>query len=265
MYYREWASKVGARRGRMVSLNALKILLSQYDPGYASLYAFDKSAADQILSQGHSKGLNKFHVFAESLTIDIDSGIEGLSLAVDVLNTRGLHYEVWQSGGKGFHVIVPHQPIFSVDLPYAHKGCIEELGLERVADMSLYQHGRLISLPGRVHPKTRLKKRLLYIIHGRKFMLDINNIKVPQFRLNIQKELGMLATGLMRAADLITKPPTEGNRHTQVWGTSKALMEAGLSFDTVLEIMTEVNETWEEPKSPEELKRAVHQAYNLTA
>lgn len=260
MLYREWASKVNNRKGRMVTLDTLDTLLKLRDPGYASVYMFDEAAAKEIAESGSSKGLSKYSVAANRLTLDIDTGDEGLTEVMRVLNMRGLACEIWSSGGKGYHVYIPHPLIISEHLPNSHREAVKALGLTGV-DPSLYQHGRLISLPGRVHPKTGKKKRFLHLNDGDLLNIPIIPDTKPVYNFDVNKDLDMLSIGLWRVQDLIDMPPGPGERHTRIWGASKDLAGAGLSYETVLDIMQRANEQWEIPKSEDEVALAVGQAF----
>ena len=260
MFYKEWARTVHSRSGRMVSMDSLPILLKLKDPGYASVYMFNEADASQIKHAGHSRGLSNYEVSAYHLILDIDNGEEGLSLAEKALTSRGLKYSVWSSGGKGFHVYIPHKLVTSVDLPHSHAKVVEGLGL--AVDNTLYQHGRLISLPGRVHPKTKNRKTLIKTVEGSP--IDIPIHKKPQMVFDFEDGggAGELTAALLRVVGIAEAEPSEGNRHTALWGASKDLSDAGLSFQTVLDIMHGVNDQWKRPKAQEEVELAVVQAFN---
>lgn len=262
MFYREWCSKVQNRKGLMVPVTAIPNLLKLSDTGYASVYMFKEADALEIRASGHSAGFDKYEVAADALVIDIDNGDLGLQVVMNALHSRRLAYEIWSSGGKGYHVVIPHDLVTSTHLPHSHKKAIEEMGL--VVDTSLYQHGRLLSLPGRVHPKTKKKKRLLQIVDGKR--LDLKIVVKPEPVFNFDEHLGLseLTKGLKRVIDMIEAPPSPGNRHTKLWGAAKDLADSGLSFDTVVDIMEGVNGTWDDKKDPSEIRLAVEQAFRTT-
>lgn len=245
----------------MVSLDTLQTLLKLRDPGYSSVYMFDEQASKEITERGHSQGLKQYEVASDHLLMDIDSGEEGLRQVQEVLGRLNLKYEVWSSGGKGFHVILKHPLICSKHLPYSHKKWVEGVGLGTVVDTTIYQHGRLISLPGRVHPKTKKRKELVSCTDGYELDLPIIEEPATKFELNVYNDLELLAIGLTRFADMVNTPPTPGHRHTKLWGTAKDLAAAGLAFETVLDIAQRVNETWEHQKSPKEVEAAIAQAF----
>jgi hypothetical protein len=246
----------------MVPLNALDSLQKLPNPGYISVYMFSEDAALKIKQSGTSKGLQQYPVAADELVIDIDNGDEGLAEVEVVLEAQGLAYQVWSSGGKGYHVCIPHPLVCSEDLPYSHQQAVQGLGLK--VDMSLYQHGRLISMPGRVHPKTKQKKRFIRQVEGKN--LDLKIVKKPDLQFNFDDRAGLdeLASGLMRVVNMLNTPPSPGNRHTKMWGAAKDLADAGLQFDTVLDVMGRVNESWDVQKDEAEIRLAIEQAFKTT-
>lgn len=259
VYYREWARSLTSRKGNMVTLAGIETLIKQGNPGYASCYMFNEKDAKEIRATGESKNLRRFSVASDCLIIDIDDGDIGLERVKESLDLRGLGYEVYFSGGKGYHVYIFHDLIDSEDLPFSHASIVRSWGLE--TDFTLYQHGRLLSLPGRLHPKTGQLKRFYFKVDGT--MLQVPIVKQPSKPdfSQLEAKEGILTTGLMRAMNLTAMEPNPGNRHTAIWGTSKDLLEAGLEYGTVLDIMLRINEQWENPKDESEIEQAVIQAH----
>lgn len=257
-YYVEWAPKVNARKGRMVTMDALEIISNMYDPGYRSVYQFEENDAIKIIDQGSSSGMNQYTVSSIALILDLDGGAPALTACEKRLKEHGLQFDVYSSGGKGYHVYIYHDRVTSIDLPYSHQKAVEELGID--TDMSLYQHGRLISMVGRVHPKTGNKKKYLYTVSGK--FLDLKIVKRPliQFNPNFGSDVNALSAGLNRFMTLTQYEPGPGNRHTAIWGASKDLIEAGLAYETVLDLALHVNAVWKNPKTDDEIRAAVEQA-----
>lgn len=260
-YYREWAPTVFERRGLMLPVKSFDTVCRRYDPGYASVYMFNEGDALEILAAGNSKGLNRYVVSADMLVIDLDDGETMAKKAEDKVKAVGYPYTLWDSGSKGFHLCIPHAMVSSPFLPHSHLQVVRGLGIG--ADESLYQHGRLVSLPGRVHPKTKRRKVFVRSSRGtrplsfpliepeKKLMLSLTDIS----------DKDCLRIGLYRAIKLIDNPPTPGNRHTVLWGTAKDMANAGLPYAVVLELLHIINDTWEHPKTPEELELAVKQGF----
>lgn len=257
MLYREWCLYPNTRRGCMLPLNVLAKFEKAADAGYASVYMFDETAALEIRASGSSSGLARFPVYTDTLTLDLDKGEAQLKRVREAI--VGLEYKVYESGGKGFHVVIALDRMVSgTNVPYSQRQWVEALNVE--ADLSLYQAGHIISLPGRKHPKTGKRKRLTDSVEGRKLSLPLLDRPQPQFSFQDTHQ-GNLERGLWRLLGLLQSEPGVGNRHTALWGTAKELADAGLEFDTVLNLLTEVNAKWDEPKAAEEVKAAVTQAY----
>jgi hypothetical protein len=150
MLYREWCLYPNQRRGRMLPIALIAKFELAADAGYASVYMFDKEAADQIKAAGNSSGLARFPVYTDTLTLDLDKGEAQLERVRTAI--AGLRYDVYVSGGKGFHVVIHLDRMVSgTNIPFSQRKWVEALNVE--ADLSLYQAGHIISLPGRKHPK----------------------------------------------------------------------------------------------------------------
>lgn len=263
MMYVEWTSSVQNRKGRMVPLDALPILLDQRDPGYASLYWFKEEDAKTLQDAESSKGMNRFDVGGKYLIMDLDDGDRYLEVIENKLNQENLSYEVWFSGGKGYHIYIPHQFIISAHLPNSHKMAVLDLfpDAAEMVDMTLYQAGRLLSLPGRIHPKTGLKKRLIKTCLGKAYVLQIVEQDRSMLDFVVSYHDNDLAKGLDNLLHLALQSPSIGGRHTALWGAAKDLARSGLDVQTVYNLLSEVNKLWENPKTPEEVLNAVNQAF----
>jgi hypothetical protein len=255
-YYLEWCSKLADRCGRLVlSTNLPEIFKRVHDTGYTGLYLFKEEDALEIIASKSSAGLAQYSVSSSRLLIDIDEGVEGLRAAEAKL--EGFGYEVWSSGGKGFHIILKHEFMTSSDLPYSHRKWVEEQGIE--CDLSLYHPGHIVSAPGRIHPRTKQRKQFVKKIEGS--MIAVKLVKKPEVVFSFSDTGEELSRALMRLTDLSSSEPKPGNRHVSLWGTSKALAQAGVSFDTATELLRKVNEGWKNQKSEEELMAAIQQGY----
>ncbi len=257
--YREWSSKVDRRKGRMVPLTALSVIETSYDPGYMSVYMFSAEDAYKITQQGNSQGFDKYAVHSDTLYIDIDSGQKDLDDCLAKLNKEGLGYYVYASGSKGHHVVIPLDTCYSGNnVPHSQLEWVRTRGIR--CDFSLYRHGSLISMPGRVHPKTGQKKRLVHRAEGKRPQLILVDAPAPTFSLQTSGK-DSLPIGLAQLTSLVVNPPSEGGRHLSIWKTSKSLAEAGLSYATALDLMQTINASWPSPKSDDEVQRAVESAY----
>lgn len=260
MYYREWCLYPNTRRGCMLPLKTIAQFEKAPDAGYASVYMFDEAAAQEIRAAGSSAGLARFPVYADTLTLDLDKGEAQLKRVREAI--AGLRYDVYESGGKGYHVVIYLDRMVSgTNVPYSQRKWAEALNVE--ADLSLYQAGHIISLPGRKHAKTGRRKRLIDSMEGRALSLALIDSPSPVFAVQAS-DASELEQGLWRLLSLLQAEPGVGNRHVAIWSTAKHFADAGIAFDTALDLLTEVNETWDEPKTAEELRAAVSQAYKRT-
>ena len=257
--YKEWTQVVQKRKGLMLPLESFSKLIDLANPGYSTVYAFLEEDALQIKEAGHSRNLDQYPVAASELTLDIDNGDAGLTPVVSLLTSLGLKHQIWSSGGKGYHVVIPHELILSKDLPYSHRKVVESWGIE--TDFSLYQHGRLLSLPNRVHPTTKRRKLLVREVEGQLLQVPIiPKPSSPTFNFTMGGGVEELTVALLNLAKITEAAPKEGNRHTTIWGAAKDLFRAGLDIETVYNLLEKVNESWPVPKSPQEVRNAVNQA-----
>lgn len=254
--FKEWCISMKNRVGFMTPIEKFEsVILKMDNPGYSSLYAFDEAAASKIREQGHSGGFDRFDTYSDHLLIDIDEGVEGLEKAEARLS--GYAYEVWTSGGKGFHLILPHDPIMDKRLPFSHQKIVEKLGV--VSD-PIYNASRLISLPGRVHPSTKKRKSFLRAVEGRRLEVQLED--KPKIEFKFKETEGDLFAALMRMADLTKYSPYVGTRHLTLFGVALDLKKSGVSFEGAVEMCHLVNNTWKQPKSREEVLAAVRGAYS---
>lgn len=256
MLYKEWCLNVYTRKGFMIPVSTLdKILKTHHSPGYATIYSYDEEAAMEVRASGTSAGFDRFVPYSESLIIDIDDGDSGLRDAESKL--QSFYYEVWESGGKGYHLVLPHNPLQDKRLPWSHRDKVTEFGI--LCDLSLYQSGRLLSLPGRIHPKTKRKKKYLRSHEGE--LITIPLIERPPSTFNFEGVEERLSTAFMRMADLCEGNVYPGIRHQNLWSLAKNMSRSGVEFEEALIMLQLLNRQWKQPKQPEEVELACKQAY----
>lgn len=232
-----------------------KIIESSSDSGYRSVYSFSKQDAMEIKDSRCSKGFDQYEVGTDVVPIDLDDGARQLEEVESILNREGLGYTVWFSGGKGNHIFIPTDLMVDRDLPYSHLQFLTGLGIE--ADSSLYQHGRILSLPGRVHPKTKVKKYFVKEVVGH--MANVEIVKKPIFTFSggCQESTTGLAEAMMLLSNLSINEPRKEMRHTELWGVGKDLVRCGLADATIYDLLNTVMGKWDVPKDEDKLVNIV--------
>ncbi len=265
MLFHEYALTPNKRNGTMVPRSSLPDIYSRPDSGYCTVYAFDAHAAAAIRAQGDSKGMGRFAVYSDRLWVDFDADeIEEARQRARELASRlkeeDYSFTVWFSGGKGYHVCVKIEPMHGKDVPYSQSQLLKSWTI--ACDYSLYQHGRLLSNPGRLHPKTGIKKHKVMEWSGSR-LLSIPMLEAPQREVVNPDTLSdaQLATiALHRAQSLILDAPMPGMRHTSYWSAAMQMIEAGMDRDLISGLLCWANKFFPNPKSDEEIWRAVDQA-----
>ena len=255
----EWTKQVTGRAGNMVSQKTLELSRTHRNAGFRSVYAFSEQDAAAIRSVGNSAGFKFYTPCSDSLIIDLDDGEKTLPILLDRILARGLRCEVWSSGGKGYHLVLFHALICDKRLPHSHLCYVESLAAGLKFDDTLYRPSSLISLPGRLHNKTKRKKRLIEVWEGNLAVIDL--FDKPEKSSQLGDDLTMLQEAISHLQDLSVRQPREGNRHNRLWLCAKCFSEAGVSKETAEELLIGVNGQWEIPKDEAEVTEAVRQAY----
>lgn len=260
--YREWCQQPTGRKGLMMPVENLPSLEKSKDAGYMSVYMFDEAAAQEIANAGSSKGFSKYEVYSDKIFIDLDTGNQHLIRTTEMLADKGLAYDVYFSGGKGYHIVIPLDRVYKgTEVPYSQLAWVRSMGIEGF-DPSIYKASALISMPGRVHPKTGAKKHRVLRAFGKSVKLELKRPPKPEFRLAEESSpTESLRRALAQLSGLATNPPPPGERHNSIWKTCRSLQEAGLSYETALDLMQTVNRSWVDAKDSIEIERAVKGGY----
>jgi len=246
MIWLEWCDKVFQRDGTF--LLDTEVLVKT---GFRSVYGFKEKPIS-------SKGLNKYPVYSDTLFMDFDDGLgKGFKSAVQFMKDNLIKFEAFSSGSKGGHLHVAILPMFGEGVPFSQREFVK--GLECSADISLYRHSSLIRLPGTVHDKTGNAKTKLD--GGDGCMLEIEYMNPPKFSNVVVSDDNLLHMAFNRLTSLINHEPASGTRTLTIWSVAKNLSDAGFNFDTTLDIVQRVNETWKQPKEDSEVLRAVREAF----
>lgn len=258
-FYREWAPALNRRKGLFIPDSNFELIKNYRNPGYSSIYLLSKEDAQTFKASGSSSGVKDCPVAAYELWIDIDTGLTGLEPVASKIEEAGFEFDLYSSGGKGYHIRIPHALLYDIRLPHSHKMFLKRLLGAAFAqvDATLYQHGRLLSLPGRIHPKTGNQKTFLKHFPGSRPIIDIVDTEVKANFEKFNPNLELLSEGLLAAFDLSCIEPGKGGRHMALWKTAKTLADAGLEFYTVLDILNGVNSLWTDQKTSDELQQVV--------
>ncbi len=280
MFFHEYSIQPEQRNGTMVPRSASLDFFNRVDSGYFSCYLFDEAAAFAIRQQGNSQGLGRFAVYSDRLWIDVDrddkapeKGAEGPTIrGYDIARAyvreitkqfiaEDFDFTVWFSGSKGFHLCLKITPMQGKDVPYSQLLYVRDT-LNVVSDFSLYQHGRLLSNPGRVHPKTGRKKAKVFEHRGKNVFIIpmIAAPNKPTDGLDCLTDSDLARIAFQRLSSFILDTPLAGMRHTKIWSLASALLEAGMSKELVTMNCLYVNKFLPDPKPDSEVMRAVDQA-----
>jgi hypothetical protein len=262
-YFVEYTLEPFKRDGTMVPVSALTDIYQRDDAGYTTYYWFTEEAANEIRTQGRSVGLSRFPVFSRYVILDIDREDDLFTALADTysisnqLRERNIKHSVWWSGGKGCHVYIHCEPMFGVDVPHSQLCWVRQQGWK--VDESLYQHGRLLSNPGRKSKKTGIRKHKIADYDGS--ILRIERVTPP---VKKEKPVGvgtadLKRIALFRAQKALQEDPS--SRHQTLWSLAGAFAEAGADKQLTIEVLRWINSSWAKPKDDEGLVRAVTQAF----
>lgn len=230
------------------------IIKSHPNPGWASVYQFKQEDALSIKEAYSSKDLDRYSVASNELIIDFDGGMNIGSLRYSLVS-KNVGFKIYESGGKGVHLHIATLPIEGIGVPYSQKKFVQ--GLFKEADLSIYGHGKLIALPGRIHPKTGNKKRLFEIYNG-EGTLNIPLLSPPPEKIRLDPIEASYEWAFYRMGLLLENPPAPGERHNRFWGVSKSLMEAGVDPDLVFDLLWPLYHRL--GKDEQDLQRAIKDA-----
>lgn len=256
-WFREHTKKVFLRRGNMLPEADTDL------PGFHTVYRFSEEAAEEIRKQGNSRGFSRFPVFADSVWFDFDDDRNEIKHLISVLDQHKLGYTVYTTGNRGFHVSVPHTPLFDVTVPYTHKKLVEDLGV--TCDPTLYQHSRLLRTIGTVHEKTGKPKQVIDHVDGEAILeISLRSPEESRFKICEVADEELLPFLLSSLARLYGNSPGEGRRHTTCWGLARDAARCGLSFETTLELLLTMNASWrKDSKDVDYIRNACEQGWYL--
>jgi hypothetical protein len=232
---------------------------------FASVYALRKEDAHAVEHTAGTAAGFRGTVWSRRLWIDFDT-MEAAVRGEEVIKGMGLDYVVYDTGsGRGLHIGVLRAAAPSHTLPMQDKlwatanmpGC----------DLGLYWHLHLIRLPGALHERTGLPKRLLRRAEGQELTLPPY---VPTEEVHVKEgspqQTSTRQTSVFRIWEVMSLLTGESgtSRHKHLVQLAKALKEDGkVTIEEAMWVVWEVNRGFGDPKPREEVVRIVKWAYGL--
>ncbi len=251
--WREHCSTVNDRRGNMRPEEEIR-----GQQGYISVFGFSEGDANIIRARGHSRDFKEFAVGSKTLIMDFDNGVDSAITVSERLVDLDVRHFVYQSGGKGCHILADCEEGYSESLPGQHKDLA--LSLSPDADTSIYRANALIRLPGTVHERTGHRKELLWANPGSK-VLELPAPRELSFERPIENSPDALFFLFSQAAFMLESEVTPGRRHDCIWRMVNDCYRAGLSFSTTVELCLTVNQQFKPPKDEADILRVVEARY----
>jgi hypothetical protein len=259
MYWSEYCSKVFSRKGTMVPVEQLHKLT-----GFRSVYLFTQNDAQCIKKSNSSSGMTKYEVFSNELFLDFD-GDDALLKADNVFRACQDYHDfsttMWFSGSKGYHIVIKIQDMFGLDVPYSQKLFVQNAFGKDYCDESIYKHSGLIRLPNTVHQKTG-KRKVLVKEHKGSNILEIPYVDKPIQENFNNVEYTPSTVVFLELIRLMEKDVGIGQRHMSMFTLAGMLAGVGYKYETILDILENLNASFEEPKSKTEVEIAVQGGFD---
>lgn len=232
----------------------------KYHTGYRSVFAWSREDTDSAHAAGTVKVLKDRPAFADTIFVDFDDNEAGALGFKAVLDDKDLLYEMYTSGGRSIHFHIGMTPVYDSRVPYSVRKVMENFS-QFGYDPSVYNYCSLFRLSGTLHEKTGNPKALLET--GGFYHLEIDLIEPPKINL-VTTDGEALSVAIALYTNYLSATVAEGGRYTIQWKVAKAFQEAGLSFDTTLELVYGLDRSWGKmSKGQEQTKRAVRDAYRF--
>lgn len=231
---------------------------------YGSVYAITETDARAIQEAGTAAGY-KGTVWSQRLWVDFDDE-QAATLGRARLKEMGVDHVVYTTGGRGCHIGILRDAAPSHVLPMRDKLWVRD-NLPG-ADLSLYWHLHLIRLPGALHERTGLPKRLLHKETGRVLVLPPYNPDetVPTGPRGRAVGINQRTTSLFQDWEVIKKLTEQGStrsRHDQLLSLALTLKGRGdIGPDEMGWLLAELNRSFADPKGQDEIEGIVRWACN---
>jgi hypothetical protein len=232
----------------------------KHNTGYRSVFAWSREDADAAVAAGTVKVLKDRPAFADTIFVDFDNNKESAYAFRQRLLDEDFLYEMYTSGGRSIHFHISMVPQYDIRVPYSVRNFMQNFK-QFAYDPSVYNYCSLFRLSGTVHEKTGKPKTL--IEQDGFYHVSLDLLEPPKINL-VTTDHDALAVAIALYTNYLGGGVAEGGRYTVQWKVAKAFQEAGLSFDTALELVLAMDESWKNlSKGMEETKRAVKDAYRI--
>lgn len=226
--------------------------------GFRSICKYSKEDAQDAVAANSTSVLKGRVLYIDTLFLDFDECESDANTFHKWLKTEDLCYERFDSGNRSVHFHLPIVLPPSPDAAYTCKHYVKFL-TNNTADISYFHHAGLFRLTGTVHEKTGRPK--VKEEEGGSLVMELGTV-TPQHKFgSIDTDLDLLQVVMLNYESALFRGPPPGHRHMKIWQFSKDMNAAGLSFSTTLELCMRLNDTWHDPKTPEEVEKAVMGAF----
>lgn len=233
----------------------------QFYTGFQSQYGYPEQTAEVIRQQHGTFDLAGHPLYADMLFIDFDDNDNAVHECQQTLVDWHVGFEMWNTGGRGYHFHIPHQPVTSEDIPRWHKQWVKTRFPE--ADVNIYKTSAVIRLPGTFHAKhPGQHKKLVYTGVGNLLELPAAvaaegfqpTAGVSEDPETAERVLGNLVTW--------TIPKSSVGRNNHVFKIASACKDTGRPSDEALDICLMWNRTNSiPPLTYREVENTVTSAY----
>jgi len=228
--------------------------------GFISLYAFNKTVADEILKANSTRELREAELYSETLYVDFDYQLEA---AKDFALKMGKYsYSMFDSGNRSYHFHVAIEPMHGISTPVMQRNWIRKNFPE--ADSSIYITSGIYRLPGTWHEKNQgHRKTLIKTNEGKKLKISY----CEPIRVATPREVGNASHETLEIilGKLMNKDVHEGTtgRNLTAYKIFTILSDLNVSYDTALQQVAQWNNTHCHPPLTEQsMTSSAYSAYS---
>jgi len=142
--------------------------------GFISVFGYGPATSEMIKDQNGTYGLANTKLNSDLFYLDFDDNDDAYHLSLTTLDTLGVQYKAYHTGGRGYHIHIPIEPIQRVGLGHLMKKIAEEKFPG--SDLSLYKTSGMIRIEGTKHVSTGGKKMQVLDKPGK--VLNLDSIKL---------------------------------------------------------------------------------------